>query len=51
MGGFDSDAMNAEFFEDGNWGSFLVVNIGHPTEDSYRPRLPRLEQELTVRFV
>jgi 3-hydroxypropanoate dehydrogenase len=51
MGGFDSDAMNAEFFEDGNWGSFLVVNIGHPTEDSYRPRLPRLEKELTVRFV
>jgi 3-hydroxypropanoate dehydrogenase len=45
MGGFDSAGMDAEFFPDGNWGSFLVVNIGHPTEGSYRDRLPRLSHE------
>jgi hypothetical protein len=33
-----------------HWGSFLVINIGHPTEGSYRPRLPRLDQDHTVRF-
>lgn len=50
MIGFDASAVDAEFFPDGRWGSFLVVNIGHPTEGSYRPRLPRLDQEHTVRF-
>lgn len=50
MIGFDASAVDAEFFPDGRWGSFLVINIGHPTEGSYRPRLPRLDQEHTVRF-
>jgi 3-hydroxypropanoate dehydrogenase len=51
MGGFDADAVDQEFFSDGRWGTFLVINIGHPTEGSYRPRLPRLEKEQTVHFV
>lgn len=50
MIGFDASALDAEFFPDGRWGSFLVINIGHPTEGSYRPRLPRLDQEHTVQF-
>jgi 3-hydroxypropanoate dehydrogenase len=50
MGGFNADAIDAEFFADGRWGTFLVINIGHPTEGSYRPRLPRLGEEHTVQF-
>jgi 3-hydroxypropanoate dehydrogenase len=50
MGGFDADAIDAEFFPAGDWGTFLVINIGHPTEGSYRARLPRLDQEHTVQF-
>ena len=50
MIGFDARAIDAEFFPDGAWGTFLVINIGHPTEGSYRPRLPRLDQEHTVQF-
>lgn len=51
MLGFDAPALDQEFFRDGRWGSLLVVNIGHPTVDSYRARLPRLDQSQTVRFV
>jgi 3-hydroxypropanoate dehydrogenase len=51
MSGFDAAATDEAFFGDGRWGSFLVVNIGHPTEDSYRDRLPRMTNEQSVRFV
>jgi 3-hydroxypropanoate dehydrogenase len=50
MLGFDSKAIDTQFFPDGRWGTFLVINIGHPTEGSYRPRLPRLDEEHTVQF-
>lgn len=50
MAGFDADAIDANFFADGRWGTFLVINIGHPTQDSYRARNPRLDQEKTVLF-
>lgn len=50
MAGFDAAAIDTAFFEDGAWGTFLVVNIGHPTEGSYRPRLPRLDADQTVQF-
>jgi 3-hydroxypropanoate dehydrogenase len=50
MGGFKADAIDTEFFPDGRWGTFLVINIGHPTEGSYRARLPRLGEEHTVQF-
>ncbi|MET4782404.1 malonic semialdehyde reductase [Glaciihabitans sp. UYNi722] len=50
MLGFTADAIDAEFFDDGRWGTFLVINIGHPTEGSYRARLPRLDAEHTVHF-
>jgi 3-hydroxypropanoate dehydrogenase len=50
MAGFDAAAVDAAFFADGHWGAFLVINIGHPTADSYRPRLPRLGEEHTVHF-
>lgn len=50
MGGFDADGVDSDFFPDGAWGTFLVINIGHPTEGSYRARLPRLEHDRTVHF-
>lgn len=42
MAGFDADAVSREFFPDGRHRVFLVVNLGHPVEGSYRPRQPRL---------
>jgi 3-hydroxypropanoate dehydrogenase len=42
MGGFDRDAVDAEFFADGNWRSLVVINVGFPAPDGYRERLPRL---------
>ena len=50
MGGFDSDALDADFFPDGRFRSILVVNIGHPTADSYRARLPRLDHSDVVHW-
>ena len=43
MGGFDSDAVSRRFFPDGRHRALLVVNLGYPSEDSYRDRQPRLD--------
>jgi len=43
MGGFDAAGIDAEFFPDGRWRSILVVNIGHPGENPWFDRLPRLD--------
>jgi 3-hydroxypropanoate dehydrogenase len=51
MGGFDKPGMDAEFFPDGRWKSILVVNIGHPGENPWMGRLPRLGQEDVIRWV
>ncbi|GIE76317.1 putative NADH dehydrogenase/NAD(P)H nitroreductase [Actinoplanes philippinensis] len=48
MGGFDAAGMDAEFFPDGRFHSILVVNIGHPGKDAWRPRLPRLAHDDVV---
>jgi 3-hydroxypropanoate dehydrogenase len=50
MAGFDSEALDRDFFPDGRWKSILVVNIGHPGEDPWFDRLPRLAQEDVVRW-
>jgi 3-hydroxypropanoate dehydrogenase len=50
MGGFDKAALDAEFFDDGRWKSILVVNIGHPGDDAFRDRLPRLEHSEVLRW-
>ena len=42
MAGFDAEAVSREFFPDGRHRVFMVVNLGHPAETSYRPRQPRL---------
>jgi 3-hydroxypropanoate dehydrogenase len=49
MGGFDSAALDAELFPDGDWGSLLVVNIGYPGENPWFERLPRLHYDEVVR--
>lgn len=51
MGGFDADAVSREFFPDGRHRVFLVVNLGHPCEESYRPRQPRLDYDEVVTTV
>jgi 3-hydroxypropanoate dehydrogenase len=50
MAGFDAAGLDAEFFEGTNQRSLLVVNIGHPGENAWFDRLPRLEHDEVVRF-
>jgi 3-hydroxypropanoate dehydrogenase len=50
MGGFDADAVDAEFFADNKWHAVLVVNIGHPGEGAWFDRLPRLDEAEVVRW-
>ncbi len=51
MTGFDQEGVNKEFFGDGRQKVLLVVNIGKPGEDAYRPRSPRLAFEDAVTTV
>ena len=51
MAGFDAEAVDADFFPDGRWRSVLVINIGHPGENAWLPRLPRLSHSEVVRWV
>jgi Nitroreductase len=51
MGGFDAAAVDAEFFPGGRLHSILVVNIGHPGENPWFDRLPRLAHEDVVSWV
>lgn len=48
MSGFDTEGVNKEFFGDGSQKALMVVNIGRPGPDAYRPRLPRLAYEDAV---
>ncbi len=43
MGGFDTSGVDEEFFAETGWKSFLMVNIGHPAENAWFDRLPRLD--------
>ena len=48
MGGFDADGVSQEFFPDGRHRAMLVVNIGQPSAESFRPRQPRLDYDEVV---
>lgn len=48
MTGFDAAGLDAEFFPDGRYRSILVVNIGHPGENPWFDRLPRLGHEEVI---
>ncbi len=50
MTGFDAAAVDRDFFPDGRFHSFIVVNIGHPGEGAFRNRLPRLDAAQVLAF-
>ena len=45
MTGFDAQAVDREFFPDGEHRTIAVVNLGRPGEDAWQRRLPRLDYE------
>jgi 3-hydroxypropanoate dehydrogenase len=51
MGGFDTAGLDADFFPDGRWRSTLVVNIGHPGQDPWLDRLPRLDNSEVIQWI
>ncbi|SCK26164.1 malonic semialdehyde reductase [Streptomyces sp. WMMB 322] len=51
MSGFDRHGVDKEFFGDGRQKSLLVINIGRPGQDAYKPRLPRLAYDDAVTTV
>lgn len=51
MLGIDKKAIDAEFFAGTKERTEVIVNIGHPTEDAYRPRGPRLPVETIATFL
>ncbi len=50
MGGFDADAVTAEFFPGGREKAILAVNLGLPGENPWFDRLPRLAHDDVVRW-
>ena len=48
MLGFDAAGIDREFFSDSSLTSILVVNIGHPGEDPWFDRLPRLNHDQVI---
>ncbi|MFF7215225.1 malonic semialdehyde reductase [Streptomyces sp. NPDC008238] len=51
MTGFDADAVDKEFFPDGDHSVLAVVNIGEPGENAWRERGPRLPYDEVVTTV
>jgi 3-hydroxypropanoate dehydrogenase len=51
VGGFDAAGIDGEFFEGTSWRTQLVVNIGHPGENPWFDRLPRISADDAVRTV
>src|SRR5260370_26794383 len=45
MTGFHAVGVDAEFFADGRYKSFLAINIGHPGDSPWFNRLPRLDHD------
>jgi len=48
MTGYDAEALNREFFPDGEHRVLSVVNIGKPGESAWMDRLPRLDYDEVV---
>jgi 3-hydroxypropanoate dehydrogenase len=51
MEGFDATSIDAEFFPDGRHRTLLVMNLGYPAPDAYKPRQPRLDYDEVVTTV
>ena len=48
MTGFDAAGIDADLFEGTGLKTLVVVNIGHPGENAWFDRLPRLEHDEAV---
>src|SRR5690606_1530423 len=48
MTGFDATGIDADLFEGTGLKTVVVVNIGHPGENSWFDRLPRLDKDEAV---
>jgi 3-hydroxypropanoate dehydrogenase len=48
MTGFDADGLSQELFPDGRLRALMVVNLGYPAENAFRPRQPRLDYDEAV---
>ena len=48
MGGYDAEGVDEEFFDGTSLRSILVVNLGHPADNAWFDRLPRLEHDEVV---
>ena len=51
MSGFNQEAVNAAFFEDGRWKANFLINLGWADASASRPRGPRLSFEDTSRIL
>ncbi|KQX73785.1 malonic semialdehyde reductase [Aeromicrobium sp. Root472D3] len=51
VGGFDAAGIDGEFFGGTTWRTQLVINIGHPGENPWFDRLPRISADDAVRTV
>lgn len=51
MTGYDAEAINKEFFPDGDHSVLAVVNIGKPGDNAWRARSPRLPYDEVVTTV
>ena len=51
MEGFDAAGVDREFFPDGRHRTLLVMNLGYPAPDAYKPRQPRLDYDEVVTTV
>lgn len=50
VGGFDAAGIDEEFFAGSTWRTQLVINIGHPGENAWYDRLPRISADDAVRI-
>ena len=48
--GYDSAGIDKEFFPEGNWQTILVINLGHPGENPWFDRLPRVPEDTAIKF-
>lgn len=51
LSGFDSAAVDAEFFPDGRWRTNFMINLGYGDRSQLFPRLPRLDFETACRVI
>ena len=51
MEGFNTAGLDQDFFPDGRHRTLLVMNLGYPAEDAYKPRQPRLDYDEVVTTV